>query len=110
GDYRTSPPGFRDQRDSFKKGVHKDKSKSTHSKNNKLRMFKQNSFIVSITFFPTEMDEVNNELLMKITSKKTPAPRKIRIERSTGPHVPLNSDSDPQQVTVWLNAKGFSKP
>ncbi|XP_047238031.1 epidermal growth factor receptor kinase substrate 8-like protein 2 isoform X3 [Girardinichthys multiradiatus] len=82
GDYRTSPPGFRDQRDSFKRAVHKDK----------------------------KMDEVNNELLMKITSKKTPAPRKIRVERSTGPQVPLNSDSDPQQVTVWLDAKGFSKP
>ncbi|KAK5619519.1 hypothetical protein CRENBAI_013904 [Crenichthys baileyi] len=82
GDYRTSPPGFRNQRDSFKRGVHKDK----------------------------KMDEVNNELLMKITANKTPAPRKIRIERSTAPQVPLTSDSDPQQVTVWLNAKAFSKP
>uniref|UniRef100_A0A3B5KY10 Epidermal growth factor receptor kinase substrate 8-like protein 2 n=1 Tax=Xiphophorus couchianus TaxID=32473 RepID=A0A3B5KY10_9TELE len=56
-----------------------------------------------------EMDEVNNELLMKITANKNPPPRKIRIERPAAPQVPLTSESSPEQVTKWLNAKAFSK-
>uniref|UniRef100_A0A3B5KY15 Epidermal growth factor receptor kinase substrate 8-like protein 2 n=1 Tax=Xiphophorus couchianus TaxID=32473 RepID=A0A3B5KY15_9TELE len=55
------------------------------------------------------MDEVNNELLMKITANKNPPPRKIRIERPAAPQVPLTSESSPEQVTKWLNAKAFSK-
>ncbi|KAM4734861.1 LOW QUALITY PROTEIN: epidermal growth factor receptor kinase substrate 8-like protein 2 [Anableps anableps] len=81
-DYRSSPTESLNKRDSFNRGIHKDK----------------------------KMDEVNNELLMKITANKNPPPRKIRIERPAAPQVPLNFDSSPQQVTAWLSAKAFSKP
>lgn len=56
------------------------------------------------------MDEVNNELLMMITANKAQPPRKIRVERSASSHVPLTFDSNAEQVTTWLTAKGFSKP
>ncbi|XP_062318434.1 epidermal growth factor receptor kinase substrate 8-like protein 2 isoform X2 [Osmerus eperlanus] len=57
------------------------------------------------------MDEVNDELLKMITADKTQPPgRKFRVERPSGSTVPLTFDSNPQQVTVWLNSKGFSKP
>ncbi|XP_035497329.1 epidermal growth factor receptor kinase substrate 8-like protein 2 isoform X2 [Scophthalmus maximus] len=82
-DYRTSPPGSLSHRDSFNKGVPKDKM----------------------------MDEVNNELLKMITANKSqPAPRKFRVERSSSSSVPFTFESDPEQVTAWLSAKGFSKP
>ena len=56
------------------------------------------------------MDEVNDELLKMITADKTQPPgRKFRVERPSGSTVPLTFDSNPQQVTVWLNSKGFSK-
>ncbi|XP_027884072.1 epidermal growth factor receptor kinase substrate 8-like protein 2 isoform X2 [Xiphophorus couchianus] len=80
-DYRSSPTDPLHKRDSFKGGIQKDK----------------------------KMDEVNNELLMKITANKNPPPRKIRIERPAAPQVPLTSESSPEQVTKWLNAKAFSK-
>ncbi|KAM9352265.1 epidermal growth factor receptor kinase substrate 8-like protein 2 [Symphorus nematophorus] len=81
--YRTSPPGSLSPGDSFNKGRPKDKM----------------------------MDEVNNELLMMITANKSqPAARKFRVERSPASQVPLAFDSKPEQVTAWLNAKGFSKP
>ncbi|XP_041651669.1 epidermal growth factor receptor kinase substrate 8-like protein 2 isoform X2 [Cheilinus undulatus] len=80
--YRTSPPGTLSLGDSFNKGRGKDKI----------------------------MDEVNNELLMKITASKQPPPRKIRVERPSGSQVPLTFESTPEQVTTWLNTKGFSKP
>ncbi|XP_040895062.1 epidermal growth factor receptor kinase substrate 8-like protein 2 isoform X2 [Toxotes jaculatrix] len=57
------------------------------------------------------MDEVKNELLKTITANKSQLPaRKFRVERSLGSQVPLTFDSNPEQVTTWLNSKGFSKP
>ncbi|XP_029290503.1 epidermal growth factor receptor kinase substrate 8-like protein 2 [Cottoperca gobio] len=80
--YSTSPPPL-SHRESFNKGRPSDK----------------------------KMDMVNNELLMKITANKSQPPaRKYRAERSSGSQVPLNFDSNPEQVTTWLSAKGFSKP
>uniref|UniRef100_A0AAZ3R4S1 Epidermal growth factor receptor kinase substrate 8-like protein 2 n=1 Tax=Oncorhynchus tshawytscha TaxID=74940 RepID=A0AAZ3R4S1_ONCTS len=60
-----------------------------------------------------QMDEVNDELLKRITTNKSNPPgRNFRVERpsdsSSSP--PLTLDSSPPQVTTWLNAKGFSKP
>ncbi|XP_070975295.1 epidermal growth factor receptor kinase substrate 8-like protein 2 isoform X1 [Oncorhynchus clarkii lewisi] len=60
-----------------------------------------------------QMDEVNDELLKRITTNKSNPPgRNFRVERpsdsSSSP--PLTLDSSPPQVTAWLNAKGFSKP
>ncbi|XP_067357651.1 epidermal growth factor receptor kinase substrate 8-like protein 2 isoform X2 [Channa argus] len=81
--YRTSPSGSLSHGDSFKKGRPKD----------------------------NVMDEVNSELLMMITANKSQPPaRKFRVERSLSNQVPLTFDSNAEQVTAWLNAKGFSKP
>ncbi|XP_026220657.1 epidermal growth factor receptor kinase substrate 8-like protein 2 isoform X3 [Anabas testudineus] len=79
--YRTSPPASLSHGDSFNKGRPKDKI----------------------------MDDVTTELLMTITANKN-QPRKFRIERSSGSQVPLTFESNPEQVTAWLNSKGFSKP
>ncbi|XP_032378121.1 epidermal growth factor receptor kinase substrate 8-like protein 2 isoform X2 [Etheostoma spectabile] len=82
--YRTSPPGSLTHRESFNKG---------RPKKDKM------------------MDQVNDELLMKITANKSQPPAwKVRVERPSGSQVPLNFDSNPDQVTAWLSAKGFSKP
>ncbi|XP_034734867.1 epidermal growth factor receptor kinase substrate 8-like protein 2 isoform X2 [Etheostoma cragini] len=82
--YRTSPPGSLRHGESFNKG---------RPKKDKM------------------MDQVNDELLMKITANKSQPPNwKVRVERPSGSQVPLNFDSNPEQVTAWLSAKGFSKP
>ncbi|XP_036391322.1 epidermal growth factor receptor kinase substrate 8-like protein 2 isoform X2 [Megalops cyprinoides] len=58
-----------------------------------------------------QMDEVNDELLKRITTSKSQPPgRNFRVERPASTTIPLSYDSTPQQVTSWLNAKGFSKP
>ncbi|XP_051237970.1 epidermal growth factor receptor kinase substrate 8-like protein 2 isoform X2 [Dicentrarchus labrax] len=81
--YRTSPPGSLSHGDSFNKGRPKDKT----------------------------MDDVNTELLQKITANKSQPPtRKFHVERSSSSHVPLTFDSNPEQVTAWLSALRFSKP
>ncbi|XP_077939513.1 epidermal growth factor receptor kinase substrate 8-like protein 2 isoform X3 [Gasterosteus aculeatus] len=81
--YSPSSPGPLSHRDSFNKTRPKDKM----------------------------MDKLNNELLIKITANKSqPAPKKFHVERTTSDHVPLTFDSNPQQVTEWLNSKRFSKP
>ncbi|KPP69309.1 epidermal growth factor receptor kinase substrate 8-like protein 2-like [Scleropages formosus] len=56
-----------------------------------------------------QMDKVNDELLQVITTKHPPA-RNFRVDRSTGSQVPLTFESTPEQVTVWLNSKNFTKP
>lgn len=55
---------------------------------------------------PTLLNEVNHELLMVITAQK-PKPTPIHVPPKS--HVPLKSDSSPEQVITWLNSKGFSK-
>ncbi|XP_008304694.1 epidermal growth factor receptor kinase substrate 8-like protein 2 isoform X2 [Stegastes partitus] len=80
--YMTSPPRSGGLGDSFNKGRPKDKM----------------------------MDEVNNELLKKITASKNQPTRKIHIERSTTSQVPLSFESTPAEVVTWLNSKGFSRP
>ncbi|KAM9753031.1 epidermal growth factor receptor kinase substrate 8-like protein 2 isoform 1-T1 [Menidia menidia] len=80
--YGSSPSGSLSHGDSFNRGKPKDRI----------------------------MDEVNNELLIKITASKTQPNRRIRVEKSSGSQVPLTSDSNPEQVTTWLNSKNFSKP
>lgn len=58
-----------------------------------------------------QMDEVNDELLKKITSSKNQPPtRNFKVERHAGPPIALRFDSSPAEVTVWLQAKDFSKP
>ncbi|XP_027029029.1 epidermal growth factor receptor kinase substrate 8-like protein 2 isoform X2 [Tachysurus fulvidraco] len=58
-----------------------------------------------------QMDEVNDELLQKITSSKNQPPtRNFKVERHAGPPIVLKFDSSPAEVTAWLQAKDFSKP
>ncbi|MCJ8736172.1 hypothetical protein PDJAM_G00255740 [Pangasius djambal] len=57
-----------------------------------------------------QMDEVNDELLKKITSSKNQPPtRNFKVERNSGPAIPLTFNSSPAEVTAWLQAKYFSK-
>uniref|UniRef100_A0A672S0P0 Epidermal growth factor receptor kinase substrate 8-like protein 2 n=1 Tax=Sinocyclocheilus grahami TaxID=75366 RepID=A0A672S0P0_SINGR len=56
-----------------------------------------------------QMDKVNDELLMLITGNKIQQPaRNFKVVRQSA--VPLTFNSNPAEVTNWLNAKGFSKP
>ncbi|KAM4721542.1 epidermal growth factor receptor kinase substrate 8-like protein 2 [Rhinophrynus dorsalis] len=54
------------------------------------------------------MDEVNDELLKKITTNQPPK-RNYRVEKAQQVYVPLNFQSEPEEVKAWLEAKGFSK-
>ncbi|KAG8438040.1 hypothetical protein GDO86_008648 [Hymenochirus boettgeri] len=54
------------------------------------------------------MDEVNDELLKKITTSQ-PAKRNYKVEKPQQVYVPLNFQSEPDEVKAWLEAKGFSK-
>ncbi|KAB5565892.1 hypothetical protein PHYPO_G00246730 [Pangasianodon hypophthalmus] len=57
-----------------------------------------------------KMDEVNDELLKKITSSKNQLPtRNFKVERNAGPAIPLTFNSSSAEVTAWLQAKYFSK-
>ncbi|TSK13482.1 Epidermal growth factor receptor kinase substrate 8-like protein 2 [Bagarius yarrelli] len=58
-----------------------------------------------------QMDEVNDELLKKITSSKNQPPaRNFKVERHAGPAIALTFSSSPAEVTAWLQSKYFSKP
>ncbi|XP_048215460.1 epidermal growth factor receptor kinase substrate 8-like protein 2 isoform X2 [Perognathus longimembris pacificus] len=54
------------------------------------------------------MDEVNDELMKKISHIKSQPQRHFRVERSQPVHLPLTFESGPDQVRAWLEAKGFS--
>ncbi|XP_060031855.1 epidermal growth factor receptor kinase substrate 8-like protein 2 isoform X1 [Erinaceus europaeus] len=54
------------------------------------------------------MDEVNDELLRKISHIRAQPNRHFRVERSQPVRQPLTYDSGPGQVRAWLEAKGFS--
>lgn len=61
---------------------------------------------------PTEliqhMDEVNEELMKKISHNKAQPQRHFRVERSQPVHLPLTFQSGPTEVRAWLEAKAFS--
>uniref|UniRef100_A0A8C5LEG9 Epidermal growth factor receptor kinase substrate 8-like protein 2 n=1 Tax=Jaculus jaculus TaxID=51337 RepID=A0A8C5LEG9_JACJA len=54
------------------------------------------------------MDEVNDELMKKISHIKGQPQRHFRVERSQPVHLPLTFDSGPDEVRAWLEAKAFS--
>lgn len=54
------------------------------------------------------MDEVNDELMKKISHIKTQPQRNFRVERSQPVHLPLTFESGPEEVRAWLEAKAFS--
>lgn len=54
------------------------------------------------------MDEVNDELMKKITHIKAQPQRHFRVERSQPVRQPLTYESGPDEVRAWLEAKAFS--
>ncbi|XP_020835036.1 epidermal growth factor receptor kinase substrate 8-like protein 2 isoform X2 [Phascolarctos cinereus] len=55
------------------------------------------------------MDELNHELIKKITNPKgQPPPRNFRVEKSKAAVAPLTYGSSAQEVRMWLEAKSFS--
>lgn len=57
-----------------------------------------------------QMDEVNDELLKKITNSKIQPPqRNFRVEKPQEVFVPLTFESSAEEVKAWLEAKSFSK-
>lgn len=54
------------------------------------------------------MDEVNDELLKKISHFKAQPQRHFRVERSHPVRLPLTYESGPMEVRAWLEAKAFS--
>ncbi|XP_058160865.1 epidermal growth factor receptor kinase substrate 8-like protein 2 isoform X2 [Dasypus novemcinctus] len=54
------------------------------------------------------MDEVNDELVKKISHIRAQPARHFRVERSQPVSLPLTYESDPGQVRAWLEAKAFS--
>lgn len=54
------------------------------------------------------MDEVNDELVKKISHIKAQPPRHFRVERSQPVRQPLTYESGPDEVRAWLEAKAFS--
>ncbi|XP_015272042.1 PREDICTED: epidermal growth factor receptor kinase substrate 8-like protein 2 [Gekko japonicus] len=56
------------------------------------------------------MDEVNDELLKKITNIKVQPPqRNFKVEKAQQVHVPLTFESSAEEVRAWLEANSFSK-
>uniref|UniRef100_A0A8C0HFT2 Epidermal growth factor receptor kinase substrate 8-like protein 2 n=1 Tax=Chelonoidis abingdonii TaxID=106734 RepID=A0A8C0HFT2_CHEAB len=56
------------------------------------------------------MDEVNDELLKKITtSKGQPPQRNFKVEKTQQVGVPLTFESSAEEVKAWLEANSFSK-
>ncbi|KAM4848786.1 epidermal growth factor receptor kinase substrate 8-like protein 2 isoform X1 [Urocitellus parryii] len=54
------------------------------------------------------MDEVNDELMKKISHIKGQPQRHFRVERTQPVHLPLTFESGPDEVRAWLEAKAFS--
>ncbi|KFU86567.1 Epidermal growth factor receptor kinase substrate 8-like 2, partial [Chaetura pelagica] len=56
------------------------------------------------------MDELNDELLKKITNNKIQPPhRNFKVEKPQEAFVPLTFESSTEEVKAWLEAKSFSK-
>uniref|UniRef100_A0A8C8Z4T7 Epidermal growth factor receptor kinase substrate 8-like protein 2 n=1 Tax=Prolemur simus TaxID=1328070 RepID=A0A8C8Z4T7_PROSS len=54
------------------------------------------------------MDEVNDELVKRISHIKAQPPRHLRVERAPAARPPLSYESGPGEVRAWLDAKAFS--
>ncbi|XP_054682209.1 epidermal growth factor receptor kinase substrate 8-like protein 2 [Grus americana] len=57
-----------------------------------------------------QMDELNDELLKKITNNKIQPPhRNFKVEKPQQVFVPLTFESSTEEVKAWLEAKAFTK-
>ncbi|XP_043943214.1 epidermal growth factor receptor kinase substrate 8 [Protopterus annectens] len=56
----------------------------------------------------SQMEEVQDELIHRLTIGKSAAQKKLQVPRSNPTPVNLNFDSSQEDVRAWLEAKGFS--
>lgn len=56
----------------------------------------------------SQMEEVQDELIHRLTIGKSAAQKKLQVPRSNPTPVNLNYDSSQEDVKAWLEAKGFS--
>ncbi|XP_042300022.1 epidermal growth factor receptor kinase substrate 8-like [Sceloporus undulatus] len=54
------------------------------------------------------MEEVQDELIHRLTIGRSAAQKKFHVPRSNAPVVNINYDSSPEDVKMWLQAKGFN--
>ncbi|XP_048356794.1 epidermal growth factor receptor kinase substrate 8 isoform X3 [Sphaerodactylus townsendi] len=56
----------------------------------------------------SQMEEVQDELVHRLTIGRSAAQKKFQVPRSNAPVVNINYDSSPEDVKMWLQAKGFN--
>ncbi|XP_070610396.1 epidermal growth factor receptor kinase substrate 8 isoform X2 [Erythrolamprus reginae] len=56
----------------------------------------------------SQMEEVQDELIHRLTIGRNAAQKKFQVPRSNAPIVNINYDSSPEDIKVWLQAKGFN--
>ncbi|XP_060101863.1 epidermal growth factor receptor kinase substrate 8 isoform X3 [Heteronotia binoei] len=56
----------------------------------------------------SQMEEVQDELIHRLTIGRGAAQKKFHVPRSNAPVVNINYDSSPEDVKMWLQAKGFN--
>ncbi|XP_025019010.1 epidermal growth factor receptor kinase substrate 8 isoform X1 [Python bivittatus] len=56
----------------------------------------------------SQMEEVQDELIHRLTIGRSAAQKKFHVPRSSAPAVNINYESSPEDIKVWLQAKGFN--
>ncbi|XP_034258692.1 epidermal growth factor receptor kinase substrate 8 isoform X1 [Pantherophis guttatus] len=56
----------------------------------------------------SQMEEVQDELIHRLTIGRNTAQKKFQVPRSSAPVVNINYESSPEDIKVWLQAKGFN--
>uniref|UniRef100_A0A8C6YJ95 EGFR pathway substrate 8, signaling adaptor n=1 Tax=Naja naja TaxID=35670 RepID=A0A8C6YJ95_NAJNA len=56
----------------------------------------------------SQMEEVQDELIHRLTIGRNAAQKKFQVPRSSAPIVNINYESSPEDIKVWLQAKGFN--
>ncbi|KAH0617105.1 hypothetical protein JD844_028761 [Phrynosoma platyrhinos] len=56
----------------------------------------------------SQMEEVQDELIHRLTIGRSAAQKKFHVPRSNAPVVNINYESSPEDVKMWLQAKGFN--
>ncbi|ETE65401.1 Epidermal growth factor receptor kinase substrate 8 [Ophiophagus hannah] len=56
----------------------------------------------------SQMEEVQDELIHRLTIGRNAAQKKFQVPRSSAPVVNINYESSPEDIKVWLQAKGFN--
>nr|XP_060632625.1 epidermal growth factor receptor kinase substrate 8 isoform X3 [Anolis sagrei ordinatus] len=56
----------------------------------------------------SQMEEVQDELIHRLTIGRSAAQKKFHVPRSNAPVVNVSYESSPEDVKMWLQAKGFN--